>query len=58
MAKLSVYNIEGNQVGEIELNDAVFGVEVNENKIITLKTILRYWVDIDSDESRRCTQCV
>ena len=22
MAKLSVYNIEGNQVGEIELNDA------------------------------------
>ena len=26
MAKLSVYNIEGNQVGEIELNDAVFGV--------------------------------
>ncbi|MFQ7844233.1 MAG: 50S ribosomal protein L4 [Coprococcus sp.] len=31
MAKLSVYNIEGNQVGEIELNDAVFGVEVNGN---------------------------
>ena len=31
MAKLSVYNIEGNQVGEIELNDAVFGVEVNKN---------------------------
>ena len=30
----------------------------DENKIITLKTILRYWVDIDSDESRRCTQCV
>ena len=29
--QLSVYNIEGNQVGEIELNDAVFGVEVNEN---------------------------
>ena len=31
MANVSVYNIEGNQVGEIELNDAVFGVEVNEN---------------------------
>lgn len=29
MAKVSVYNIEGNQVGEIELNDAIFGVEVN-----------------------------
>ena len=35
MAKLSVYNIEGNQVGEIELNDAVFGVEVNENLIFS-----------------------
>ncbi len=31
MAKLSVYNIEGNQVGEIELSDAIFGVEVNEH---------------------------
>ena len=31
MANVSVYNMEGNQVGEIELNDAVFGVEVNEN---------------------------
>lgn len=29
MAKVNVYNIEGKQVGEIELNDAVFGVEVN-----------------------------
>lgn len=33
MAKVSVLNIEGNQVGEIELNDAVFGVEVNENLV-------------------------
>ena len=31
MAKVSVFNIEGKQVGEIELNDAVFGVEVNEH---------------------------
>lgn len=31
MAKLSVYNIEGNQVGEIELDDSIFGVEVNEH---------------------------
>ena len=29
MAKVSVYNMEGSQVGEMELNDAVFGVEVN-----------------------------
>ena len=33
MAKVSVYNMEGNQVGEIELNDAVFGVEVNEHLV-------------------------
>ncbi|WP_373803338.1 50S ribosomal protein L4 [Bacteroides heparinolyticus] len=31
MAKVSVYNIEGKEVGNIELNDAVFGVEVNEH---------------------------
>lgn len=31
MAKVSVFNIEGSQVGEIELNDAVFGVEVKEH---------------------------
>lgn len=31
MTKVSVYNIEGNEVGSIELNDAVFGVEVNEH---------------------------
>ena len=33
MAKVSVYNMEGNQVGEIELNEAVFGVEVNEHLV-------------------------
>ena len=31
MANVSVYNIEGYQGGEIELSDAVFGVEVNEH---------------------------
>ena len=33
MAKVSVYNIDGSQVGEIELNDSVFGVEVNEHLV-------------------------
>ena len=28
---VSVYNIEGNEVGTIDLSDAVFGVEVNEH---------------------------
>ena len=27
MANVSVYNIEGKEVGTIDLNDAVFGVE-------------------------------
>ena len=33
MAKVSVYNMEGKEVGAIELNDAVFGVEVNEHLV-------------------------
>ena len=33
MSKVSVYNMEGQQVGEMELNDAVFGVEVNEHLV-------------------------
>ena len=31
MANVSVYNIEGKEVGTIDLNDAVFGVDVNEH---------------------------
>lgn len=33
MANVAVYNIEGKEVGTIELNDAVFGVEVNEHLV-------------------------
>lgn len=33
MATVSVYNMEGNEVGTMELNDAVFGVEVNEHLV-------------------------
>ena len=33
MANVSVYNMEGNEVGSMELNDAVFGVEVNEHLV-------------------------
>jgi len=33
MANISVYNMEGSQVGSLELNDAVFGVEVNEHLV-------------------------
>ena len=33
MANVAVYNIEGKEVDKIELNDAVFGVEVNEHLV-------------------------
>ena len=33
MANVSVFNMEGKEVGTMELNDAVFGVEVNEHLI-------------------------
>ncbi len=33
MAKVSVYNMEGKEVETIELNDAIFGVEVNEHLV-------------------------
>lgn len=31
MPKVSVYNVDGSQVGEVELNDAVFGIEPNQH---------------------------
>lgn len=33
MANVSVYNMEGKEVGTIDLNDAVFGVEINEHLV-------------------------
>ena len=33
MANVTVYNMEGNEVGTMELNDAVFGVEINEHLV-------------------------
>ena len=33
MANVSVYNMKGEEVGKIDLNDAVFGVEVNEHLV-------------------------
>ena len=33
MANVSVYNMEGKEVGTLDLNDAVFGVEVNEHLV-------------------------
>ena len=33
MANVAVYNMEGKELGTMELNDAVFGVEVNEHLV-------------------------
>ena len=33
MANVTVYNMEGNEVGTMELNDAVFGVDINEHLV-------------------------
>ena len=33
MANVNVYNIEGKKVGTLELNDAVFGVEINNHLV-------------------------
>ena len=33
MANVSVYNMEGQEVGKMELSDAVFGVEINEHLV-------------------------
>ncbi len=33
MANVSVYNIEGKEVGSVELNDAIFSVEINEHLV-------------------------
>lgn len=33
MANVAIYNMEGNEVGSLELNDEVFGVEINEHLV-------------------------
>ena len=33
MANVAIYNMEGKEVGKLDLNDAVFGVEVNEHLV-------------------------
>ena len=33
MANVSVYNMEGKEVGTMELNDVVFGVEINDHLV-------------------------
>lgn len=50
MAKVKVYNIEGKEIGSIELSDAVFGVEINEH-LMHMATVLQL------ANKRQGTQC-
>lgn len=36
MPKVALYNMEGSQIGDIELNDSIFGAKVNETAIHTI----------------------
>ena len=49
MANVSVYNMEGKEVGTMELNDAVFGVDVNEH-------LVHMAVVAQLANKRQCTQ--
>ena len=40
MPKVSMYNMQGKQVGDIELNDNIFGIEVNE--VVLKDAIVNY----------------
>jgi len=40
MAKVALYNMDGNQVGEMELNDSIFGVEIN--KTVLHQVVVNY----------------
>ena len=33
MANISVYNMEGAEVGKMDLNDGIFGVEIKPNLV-------------------------
>ena len=53
MAKVSVYDINGKEVDTLELNDAIFGVNVNEH----LVHFGRKWVSRPGKFSSSCTAC-
>ena len=55
MAKVSVYNIEGKEVDTIELNDAVFGVEVNEH-LVHMAVVNHPCAGFSSAADSVCTQ--
>ena len=40
MPTVEVYNVKGEQVGEIELSDAIFAAEVNESLLFDVSQML------------------
>ena len=55
MANVSVYNMEGKQIDTIELNDAVFGVEVNEH-LVHMAVVQQLACDGGDDKAYRDRQ--
>ena len=55
MANVSVYNIEGKEVGKIDLSDAVFGVEVNEHLVHMAVVSFWWWKKtMETERNRSC----
>ena len=52
MANVSVYNMEGKEVGTLELNDAVFGVEVNEH-LVHLAVVAQLLISVREHRRQR-----
>ncbi len=42
MANVAVYNMEGKEVDKIELNDSIFGVEINEHLVHMAEHVLKF----------------
>ena len=59
MATVAVYNMQGAEVGKMDLNDAIFGVEVNEHLVKSVRElrkqrhVLRYPEAEENHGSRR-----
>ncbi len=55
MANVAVYNMEGNEVGTVEISDAIFGVDVNEH--LVHMAVLQQLANKRSEERRIGKEC-
>ena len=55
MANISVYNMEGKEVGTMEISDAIFGVEINEHLVhMAVVQQLARFVDAQANQFPSC----